>query len=620
MQHKLNGYKRNLTIMNYMPGRSPNRWTVRPTNLQPGTGAPMNQPGSPTTPLGAEKPSPGGIPERVDPSRTLPMAGTDPKKKKSRKRNKNKTAKDLNGPEGPDFVYTNRPPRNKRIEDKPGLAFTTKDRVPSGDYPYRDGAPTFTQTERVGKISELPNKEQTLTGWEKSAQVMNNIRCHIQVIEAAFFGQLPSFATGERKVDANCDKTQERIFITFYNQIRTIYQDRFNLNSQFTNAFTLENVFIYFVDVHALHCEYVCLLQRGAYYRNLDTGMENLLLDNIGRVLNTDVFYNIRNDLAQALRMSYLPRSVVDSNYEIFQTYRLGQQVTAPSVMYTTPLFTNMLEQCSVANNQTDYDTAIEVYRQALDKLIDRVTLGRSAASSAEPGLMRIYRSVASNGSTVTTQCPMFNIGRGALSQPDISFLNSVFSRVAPHTNLCLLNDQKEGNSQSHHDVDLCDAYNNQLTVATATEAFPNIVSTNSQHQTPNPLQAVVYASERESEEVQYKSIAFQAEKFTGTGHLLYRTMPGIRWSRIYLVEVGRNSALAQNQDFTFLLRDNYTRVSSVTHPFIQDNYVTKIFQANGSANYTCINNVDGTSAAKWFVTLGDLMEKQYNYGIDLLA
>uniref|UniRef100_A0A2V0RC39 Uncharacterized protein n=1 Tax=viral metagenome TaxID=1070528 RepID=A0A2V0RC39_9ZZZZ len=614
------GYRRNRTILSLVPQIGGKR---NPNSLQPGTGAPLSQPGVAPRPVGSPKQfvevSTTGQAKTV--AESQPMTATS--LESNRKINKTKrmpSTKRGKKKEEKDFMYVPRGGRPKPPE-KPGLQYTTKDRVPSGAIPYRDGPPTFTPSFPLGKIGELPNKKQTTVGWDLSAQKLNNIRCSIQVVSAAFFGQVPSFSTGPGKLDNNLDDTQGRIFGTFYNQIRAIYQDRYNLNTQFVKTFTAQNIFTYFHDVHALHVEFVCYLQLAAYYKNVDSGMENILLDNIGIVLNTDVFTVIRNDMSRALRFSYLPQKVIDSNYEMFQTYRMGEQVTAPSFRYVTPAMMNFMKTASVAVDQAAFDAAVTTYKTHVSGLVNHVVTGRPNATSVDPGILRLSRSTTGAGVTTTNYYPMFDIGKGALSQEDIGFLNSVFARVSASTGLASLNNQKEGNSQSHHDVDMCDAFNNHLLAVSTLSVFPSVVSGVSTHVSPDGYNSVVYASERKSEDVLFKATQFQAEKFTGSGHLLYRTDPAgmNRWTRVYLDEVDRNTNLEQSSDLTFQVKNSWAQVGNDTQPLVQDNYVTKVFRNEANTSYLSVNNVDSTSAAKWFITLSDLMEKQYDCGIDLL-
>jgi len=614
------GHRRDRTILSLVPQIGGRR---NPNSLNPGTGAPLSQPGVAPRPVGSPKPyvevSTTGDAKTVAQSQPMTASSLESNRKITKTRRMPSTKRGKKKEEK-DFMYVTRGGRPKPPE-KPGLQYTTKDRVPNGDVPYRNGAPTFTQSFPLGKIGELPNKKQTTIGWDSTAQKLNNIRCSIQVIAPAFFGQMPQFATGINKIDTNCDDTQGRIFSTFYNQIRAIYQDRYNLNTQFVNTFKISKLFTYFHDVHALHVEFVCYLQRAAYYKNAETGMENLLLDNIGIILNTDAFTGIRNDMSRALRFSYLPQKVIDANYEMFQTYRMGAQVTAPSFIYVTPAMLNFMESASRAADQAAFDTAVATYKTYITGLINNVVSGRANTTASEPGILRMSRYTNAAGVTTTNYYPMFDVGKGALSQDDIGFLNSVFARVAASTGLSPLNNQKEGNSQSHHDIDKCDEFNNHLVAASTTSVFPKVVSGVSQHVSPAGYNSVVYASERKSEDVLFKAAQFQAEKFTGTGHLLYRTDPAgmSRWTRVYLDEVDRNTSLEQSSDLTFDIKNAWAQVGNDTQPLVQDNYVTKVFRNEANTAYLSVNNVDSTSAAKWFVTMDDLMEKQYDYGIDLL-
>jgi len=323
---------RRLSIMNFTPQIG------RKTKLTPGTGAPFTNPGSATTPLTQTSTFASSEPGPQTNLQTArePMTANQPSKKMptTGKMSRNKTKRRSNSKEKDDFVFYPRGGR-PRDEEKPAVKFTSGDEIPFGEQPFRDGPATITPSAPMGKIGELPNLLQENLGWNSSAQIINNIRLLIQVAEPAFFNQLPSLIPNA--ADSSLNRNHDRIFNTLFNQMRDLYQSKFNINTAFVNGFTSENVFVYLHDVFALHAELVCFYQRAAYYRNLDSGMENILLDHVANVLSNDDFDSIRNKMARALRFSFLPQSIIDETYEIYQTYRLGNPVTSGTTIFVTP-------------------------------------------------------------------------------------------------------------------------------------------------------------------------------------------------------------------------------------------------------------------------------------------
>uniref|UniRef100_A0A2V0RN71 Uncharacterized protein n=1 Tax=viral metagenome TaxID=1070528 RepID=A0A2V0RN71_9ZZZZ len=616
LQHSRN---RRLSIMQFSPqiGRKP--------RITPGTGAPFVNPGSATTPTPQTSTfaSSEAGPQQDAQTAREPMTAEKPSKRlpTTRKQTDMKTKRRSNKKEN-DFMYVPRGGR-PRNDDKPAVKFTSGDEIPFGEQPFRDGPATITPSKPMGKIGELPNLLQEQIGWNTSAQVINNIRFLIQVVEPAFFNQLPSSIPNA--ADQSLNRNHDRIFNTLFNQMRELYQSKFNINTAFVNAFTYENVFIYFHDVFALHAELVCFYQRAAYYRNLDSGMENILLDHVANVLSNDDFDSIRNKMARALRFSFLPQSIIDETYEIFQTYRLGNPVTSGSIIFITPHMSKLLLALSSATNLASYNTAKQVYETEIDAMIDRVLNGRPNNTTLVDGIPRRWRTSNAAGNDSSSQdnsVSLYPVGQGGLSRQNMQFLNSVFTRIAPMCNLTMLNNQKRGNSESHYINEICDIFNNQMNVFGAgTYLFPKIVSVgNNQDISPSNFEGVIFASETDSESITFKQVHFQAERFAGGGQLLFRTSSSTNLgSRQYAVERARKPDLTESQDLRFDLRHHYTQVSNNAQSFVQDNYVTKVFKKENNTEFLSVNNTDSTSASQWFLTFGNLMDKQYEYGVDLL-
>lgn len=611
--------RRTSTIMAFTPqvGRGP--------KLKPGTGAPYTQPGVSVTPLGQSKPmtqtSARGSQDRQ--TDTTPMTSSMPEKslpKTSRITNKN--SRRGKPKKGKDHIYY---PRGGRPEnEKPGIKFTSADNIPSGEVPYRDGEAVITSSFPIGKIGELANLPQTLTGWDRSAQEINNIRCLFQVIRPNFFGQMPSFIrTGA--LDTNLDTTHDRVWKTIFNQMREIYQDNFNINKSFEDNFKYDLVFIYFHDTFALFAELVCYYQRAAYYRDDNAKMENVLLDTLSLTLNNDDFTPIRNRMARAIRFNYLPQQVIDRTYEIFQTYRLGEQATSGSSVFVTPAMSQLIKSLGDVTTITQYNTAVSVYSATIDSLIDKVLFGRLPVATTSPGIIRYCRTSDAAGAYNSSELqsfPLFASGEGELTEKNISSLNSFLGRISRYTNLTLLNNQRRGNSQSHYNIDFSDLFNAQMVVGSGdTELFPSVVSVGDNTTvSPSIRESVVYASERREQDVLYKSTSLQLDKFAGGGDLLFQTWSNSSaiWSRFYLVERDRvGSTVPDNADIRSKAYRGYTQIGNSLHNFIQDNYTTKVFVNQANTEMYSVNNADGTSAAQYFLTFGDLLECQYKEGID---
>ena len=612
-------HRRTSTIMSLVPnigGGLP---------VTPGTGASFNEPGSQTTPMGQSRPvSQARIQSdsqiKTDSQRMaseLQEPQNNPTVKAKRTKNQNRSRK----PAMPMTTF----PRGRRPEnEKPGIKFTTADQMPSGEMPYRDGPPVTTSSFPVGYIGELTDLRQANLGWVNSSQLMNNIRCHIQVLNPAFFNQMPSFIR-INPADISMDTNQDRIFKTLFNQMRDTYQENFNINKSFDENFTYQNLFIYFHDVFALYGEYVCYLQRSAYYRDKAAGMENLLFDFLSMTFNNDTFTPIRNKMARALRFSYLPKSVIDRTYEIYQTYRLGERDTSGTTVFVTKNMATLINSLGNTQSQAGYNAALNIYSTEIDKLIKNVTQGRENGTNADRGIMRLTRTsnIAGNySSSALQEFPLFLVGQGGLTEVQINSIKSFLGRISRFTNLTLLNNQARGNSQSHYDVDFCDLFNNQLTVANDITIFPKVVSVgNNGLFSPPRRESVIYASEKREEDILFKDVSLQLERFSGGGDLLFRTdhVPAT-WSRFYLVERDRvGGDLPDDSDIRCVANANFTKFNLDSHAFVQDNFVTKVFLNENTTEYRSVNNTDGTSAAQYYLTFGHLLDAQYQAGIDLL-
>ena len=614
---KLRSIRRNNTRLFFVPQSGPR--AMPGTGLSPGTGAPYTQPDTTTIPVGSNKNLVQTAVDRsynkksVEDRKTTSLPKEQPKGRNTmKKQNTKKNQKRKQDPDKP-FVYV---PRGGRPKDDEPLKFTSSDRVPNGTDPYRDGPATFTPSDPFGKIGELPNLNQSIEGWNRPASDLNNIRTLFQTVVPRFFTQFPS----GKALDAGLNRNQENIFYTFFNQIGDLYQVKYNLNKQYFDTFTLEKVFVYFYGVHELHAELVCYLQRAAYYRNLDTGMENLLLDNLSTVLNTTDFYEIRNRMARALRTNYLPMSIINETYETFQTYRMGDLVTSSSTVYVTPAMAKLIDELGDASTPQQYYLAQGNYQATIDAMIENVFTGRPNNSTGTDGIKRHWRTTNGAGVSADVNIPIFDQGKGGITQNEIKFLNSVFGRVCNSTNLTLLNNIREGNSASHSDADFNDRFANQQTVAGTTRVFPYMVTSSpNAGVTPSKYESVAFASERKAEDVSYKAVMYQAEKFTGGGALFFATESSNKWSRFYIEQRPRRTDLLPEMDVGFTASNHYAQVTNQSRPFVQDNYVCKVFaNESGTTNYYT-QNVDSTAAAMWFVTFGDLMEQQFQHGIDIL-
>jgi len=297
----------------------------------------------------------------------------------------------------------------------------------------------------------------------------------------------------------------------------------------------------------------------------------------------------------------------------------MGTLVTSSSTIYVTPIMAKLMTDMSSATTPEEFNTAVSTYTSSIDTLVNRVTNGRPSNTTTSDGIQRYWFRTASNGVSELENAQTFKQGQGGITQTEIQYLNSIFGRAAKSTNLTLLNNVMEGNSESHCDDDFNDRFTNHLAIFESTEIFPYVLGGTTATKSPSRYASVAFASERDASDVSYKAVMYQAEKFAGAGQLFFRTATNVGSSRFYLVQRDRRVGLQPEMDVLFDWRRHYAKVNDDSRPLIQDNYVCKILKGSNNTNYYYTQNVDSTAAAMWFLSFGDLMNKQYEHGINIL-
>ena len=619
MKTPTNKWRRMSVITHFQPpipgGKSRNTWTTttRPTPSTPGTAGPATTAMPSTSPKSDSNANPSGYPQTSTgtevattslPNQSPP--GVKTKRKKGRRKPKT-TLPPVHWPRG------GRPKPQEEPVQSPG--------GPEGQVPYRDGPRYKTSSPTMGFIGELSRLNQSICPVHGTPDDVGNIRTILQVIEPDFFSQHGTFDTSSTREDGY-DDTHTIAFTEIMNGLNAKYTRKFTVNNTYQDNFTTEKLLVYFKDNHKLLCELVCLLQRGAYYRDEGREMENPLLDYIGNLLNHTSIDDIRNSMARALHYQYLPDETVKQVYEIFQTYRQGSRVTAQSNIYVTPAMFRLLYSVAGCNNDDDVKSRINDYAGYIKKLINNVTSRPNRTDAHQD--TDIVRMLADPSSSATSDQVSYNtsytfpVGSGGLSSSERRVLNSFLDRIRTEAKLHSLSYIPPGNSQSAYDVGYCDSFNNTMALIDS-------------YQLPKPYvhnvskdSSSFYCAEKPENEIEYNDIQFMMQNYAGCAPFLFylsnranriTLQNGNTSTRYFMEHMERNLNVSEEFDLraTFKVHDiDCTSVNSYkAKPIIQDNYVVKI--VNIASTYFGVANPDGTAVSEYFFTKARLTEMQKN-------
>lgn len=536
-------------------------------------------------------------------------------------------------------------PRGKRPgPPEPEVDFTTNVQTPEGQEFYRDGARYTTDTERMGKLSPIRTLRQKADFSNGGHDTLGQIRSHFQTIRAQFLPQLPSYETDA--ADKKLDTIQRDIWRTMYKQMRNIYQQHKSINTAFEQVFTEEKLYLYFYDTFALYAELICLIQMAAYYLNESNGCDNVVLSNVANTLNKNSFHNLRNDMARVLRFSYLPGELCKETYEMFQAYRVGIDKTSGTMRFATPAMSLLIKElaASTVQNSTESNVqgvhqAIAKYTSTIDDLINNVIHGRTGNPSTQKNPPRRITWNTTDSTPDYNQFTkidpyIFPDGRGIISNHERQQLEGYLEVVARSANLKLLNSLEQGNSQTAMSDSWSDMWNNSCLTARQGDGsdwfWPSNVGGGKESDasdapwiSPSHTENVLYCSDTDHTDIQYKSVQFMLQRFAGYSSLFWVQVQDERdcnMNRWYLEERDPRVNLHQDDDIRADFKHGHVQFTGgITKPFISDNYVTKLFQV-GTNTFYSFNNPDSQSAGQWYLTLGDLRDKQYNRGIDYLS
>jgi hypothetical protein len=480
-----------------------------------------------------------------------PNTGTKSKKRKKKKR--------------PPSIPVNFRPYTK----DPDMKYTSGDTQPEGQTFYRDGPRAYTSTPAMGKLGTIKNLDQVPDKTD-GGQNLGQVRTLVQQVGPKFLPQMRSFRDND--ADRKLDSTHAKVFAANFEQYREAYQQKRSINSAFTDNFTEENLYEYFFDNHALNGELVCLLQRAAYYMNDQTGTENILLSRLARTLNTTTFNDLRNDMAQALRFTYLPAKLIDETYEMYQTYHMGTDPTAGSLIMVTPTMAELMNALGDATNETSTEAdvptiaiAIQTYADRIRGLIDNISFGRTGSqdSTFNP-ITRIWWNNISGGQPAYDAASpytsyIFPSDREWLTQSQRKTINGFMADVSLNCNLRQLNNIPQGNSTAEYNSTFSDMFNNTHLMHKNNRWYPNVIlggmdSAGTKQVSPLHTQNTVYASELPSDSIEYKGIQFMMSRFTGYDPLYFTIRAAVnegelKYSRFYLQERSRRVNLTPQHD-----------------------------------------------------------------------
>jgi len=507
--------------------------------------------------------------------------------------------------------YGGKPPGQPE-EGQPGESF------PTGEVEYLGGPRVISHDSKFDGISEIDQTDQTQGTWAGDPSF---IRTLYQMLN---FQPYPNYGGNlARKTTSgdliNASMSQDEIFQDKVAGVKQYYSEEYNANTAFENNFTETNFYLHQFDTNRLHAEYVCLLQRAAYYQSEGSQYtENAAVEKIANVLNTTDFYPIRNKCARALKRQFISKEMRDSHYEMLQTYRLTPHETGGTIFYVTDTMGTLIDMLGTATSTTAAAQAVTLYTNTLDTMCDYVLYGRTAQSATTPGYMTPKRDFSGELK------PLFADGQAAYSSSTRNAMNAILDRVSGRRgpfDFVKLNYQERGNSMSLYDPRFCDKFNNtpaRVIDGSNTLFFPAMQNGGTGYAKAALSSSPYYASETPSDQQVCSTAYHMLLHFAGESPLTYsQSRTTQNNSRKYLTYRGRLTTITtESRDLCYNIKNCNVIVGSQNNTPIQDNFVTKLYYANST--YYGFTAPDGDSAPLFFVTYGRVIEKfKQKYMVD---
>uniref|UniRef100_A0A2V0RBX6 Capsid protein n=1 Tax=viral metagenome TaxID=1070528 RepID=A0A2V0RBX6_9ZZZZ len=507
--------------------------------------------------------------------------------------------------------YGGKPPGSPEESGQPGDSF------PTGEVEYLGGPRVTTQTSKFDGISEIDQLDQTAGSWTGDpSQVRTLYQSFNFQPYPNYGGAIAGMKSSGATTFATASTTQDEIFLDTFGAIQQEYSENYNANTVFEQNFKPVYFYYYQFDVNRLHAEYVCLLQRAAYYQSTGTEYtENACAEKIANVLNTTNFYPIRNKMARALKRQFIDREMRDKHYEIFQTNRLTPHETGGTIFNVTDAMATLLQNLSNAADLATAQNVVATYIAQLDTMCDYLLYGRPiqtdtsvSPSKTIPDYMIPKREFSGT---------LYNLYTG--SDPDTIYstvrrnaMSAILDRVSGSRgsfDYVKLNYQARGNSMSLYDSAFCDRYNNTPNRNGST-FYPTMLKGSTTVSKAALSASPYYCSERSADNQDCDTVFHMLLMFNGESPLYYSNSRITSFTtREYFIYRGRNSLIGdENIDLAYTAKGNITQVGSNAFPPIQDNYVTKTY-FDGSNIYG-FSAPDGDSSPLYFVTYGRVIEK----------
>lgn len=504
--------------------------------------------------------------------------------------------------------YGGRPPGSPDQSGQPGESF------PTGEVEYLGGPRVQIPSEKFDGISEIDQLDQTQGDWNGDpSQIRTQFQSYNFQPYPNYGGQLAS--KNSSSALSNAPTTQDEIFLDKFAGIQQCYSENYNANTAFENNFKEHYFFYYQFDTNRLHAEYVCLLQRAAYYQSTDpTHTENAAVEKLANVLNTTNFYPIRNKMARALKRQFISKEMRDEHYLNLQTYRLTPHETGGTIFVVTDRMKTLIQGLSEASTQAEAEAAVSNYITEIDVMCDYVLYGRPLQTTEGsspidiPDYMIPKREFSGTlynlyGGENMSDTIYSTVRRNAMS----AILDRVSGNRGPY-DFVKLNYQERGNSQSLYDPSFCDRYNNSQ-YRTGTTFYPTTINGGSNLTKASNASSPYYVSERSSDQQDCRTAFHMLMNFTGESPLTYSHSRLTEPNRKYMRYLGRNNAItSESLDLAYEVVTNIVWVGESGYFPIQDNFTTKMYRNTGSTySFTA---PDGDGSPLYFVTYSRVVEK----------
>jgi hypothetical protein len=281
---------------------------------------------------------------------------------------------------------------------------------------------------------------------------------------------------------------------------------------------------------------------------------------------------------------------------------------TGGTQFFVTPIMNELLIDLGLASDEDEIQAALDTYVGHM-----RVKINAILADVYETVPARI------NGTELV------DLGSSLqFFQATRRFLNGVYAELAKHDSAWMqMNNWRRPASSYTYDAAFNDIYNNlsyrRFSSSTSVTILPPLISgTNdiSVDYTKSPSDETItyYGSGQSPTNQEFHVIESLANKFVGCSPLFYSLDTTFNVSsgdsRRYFEYGSYDTTIDASDQLPYISRVNIIIPGNNTYPYVQDNYVSKVFSSSTTALQT-VSQVDGLGQSLWYLPLGKILSQQ---------